>query len=87
MPRYIDLDKIDVFHQEDEDVVFDIIHATPVDAIPIEWIEDIYIKYMKKLKDSDNSPMSKKWFELRILAYRMLIRDWRKENEQSCSSV
>lgn len=58
-----------------------IANAPTVDAIPVEWIEDVYMKYMKTLKDSDNNPKSKKWFELRMLAYRMLIRDWRKENE------
>lgn len=66
------------------DVVTPICVGMPtVDAIPIEWIEDIYIKYMKTLKANDNSPMLKKWFELRIHAYRMLIRDWRKENESN----
>ena len=66
--RLIDLDKIDVFHQKDEDVVFDIIHATPIDAIPIDYINDWmdknshgYTSYMMPIVD--------------------LVEDWRKENE------
>ena len=43
--RLIDLDKIDVFHQEDEDIVFDIIHATPVDAIPMDFITKFMVKH------------------------------------------
>lgn len=43
--RLINLDKIDL-KQSDDNIVFDIIHAEPVDAIPVGWLEsqiDIYI--------------------------------------------
>lgn len=69
MVRLIDLDKIDVFNQTSEQVVFDIIHAEPVEAIPVGWLEsqiDIYI-------DLGLNTIAK---ELRVL-----IDDWRKENE------
>ena len=39
--RLIDLDKIDVFNQEPSEVVFDVIHAEPVDAMPLSFITDI----------------------------------------------
>lgn len=68
--RLIDLDKIDVFHQEDEDIVFDIIHATPVDAIPIEWIEHWKFtepKYWEIVNGNDE--------------IGRMLDDWRKDNE------
>lgn len=69
--RLIDLDKIDVFHQEDEDVVFDIIHATPVDAIPIERLEQEIDRYIDLGLNSVAREL------------RTIIDEWRKENESN----
>lgn len=69
--RLIDLDKIDVFHQEDEDIVFDIIHATPVDAIPIEWIKSWI----------DRNARNTGYTYVYVFPVVEMLDDWRKENE------
>ena len=55
------------FHQEAEDVVYDLIHAEPVDAIPIEDLK----KLMKKCATS--------WSFGELIDE--IIKLWRKENE------
>lgn len=69
MGRLIDIDKIDL-RQTDRDIVFDIIHAEPVEAIPVEWIEHWKFtepEYWRIVKGKD------------VLG--RMINDWRKENE------
>ena len=71
--RLIDLDKIDVFHQEDEDVVFDIIHAIPVDAITTDWIEQ-YIE----------NEIQRYGCEIpEISAIKNMLNEWRKEEGET----
>lgn len=60
MVRLIDLDKIDVFNQTSEQVVFDIIHAEPVEAIPVEIIMNVleYFGYKPIEEKKDESSIS-----------------------------
>ena len=37
--RLIDADKIN-FNQDDTEVVFEVLHAEPIEAIPVEWLKD-----------------------------------------------
>lgn len=70
--RLIDLDEIDVFHQDPEDVVFDIIHAIPVDAIPTKWIKEWVDKYARYTG-----------YTSYLLSVVEMLDDWRKENESN----
>ena len=82
--RLIDLDKIDVFHQEDEDIVFDIIHAIPVDAIPIEWIEEQLKNMSDRANELNNfNPNKCKEMLNDMDIIRRLFEKWRKENEDN----
>jgi len=68
--RLVDINKIDLFHQDAEDTVFDLIHAEPVDAIPVKWLEDWP-------KQTENGRL---WNDIGYQVIRAVIRDWEERS-------
>lgn len=79
--RLIDLDKIDVFHQEPEDVVFDIIHAIPVDAIPIEWLEEYIDNLSNEIEHYEIAGVGCGGARKQLEGVEIMLQHWRDENE------
>ena len=67
--RLIDITDLDIFSMTDEDIVFEIKHREPTDAIPVEWI-------VKRVKE-----IEREWdYQEAVLIADELIANWRKEN-------
>ena len=64
--RLIDADKIN-FNQDDTEVVFEVLHAEPIEAIPVEWLLN---------HTPHDEPMER--YNKKLIEY--LVIGWRKEN-------
>ena len=66
--RLIDADKIN-FNQDDTEVVFEVLHAEPIEAIPISWIKHFKEEMKNHIQDSVNQ---------HTYMYDHLIDEWER---------